>query len=36
MEQVGKSYIYDKVFDKQNLFEETVVQFADERRYKSC
>jgi hypothetical protein len=35
MEQVGKS-IYDEVLDEHNLLEETVVQFADERRYKSC
>jgi hypothetical protein len=35
MEQVGKS-IYDEVLDERNLLEETVVQFVDERRYKSC
>jgi hypothetical protein len=35
MEQVEKS-IYDEVLDKKNLFKEMVVQFADERRYKSC
>jgi hypothetical protein len=34
MEHVGKS-IYDEVLDEHNLLEETVVQFVDERRYKS-
>jgi hypothetical protein len=35
MDEVGKS-IYDKILDEQNLIEETVIQFADEIRYKSC
>jgi hypothetical protein len=35
VDEVGKS-IYDEILDEQNLLEETVVQFADERRYKSC
>jgi hypothetical protein len=34
MEKVEKS-IYEEVLNKQNLLEETIVQFADERRYKS-
>ena len=32
MEQVRKS-IYDKIFDKQNLLEETVLRYENERRY---
>jgi hypothetical protein len=35
MEQVGKS-IYDEALDEHNLLEETIVQFMDEIRYKSC
>ena len=32
MAQVGK-YVYDKIFDKQNLLEETIVRYENERRY---
>ena len=32
MEEVRK-HVYDEIFDKQNLLEETTIQYENERRY---
>ena len=29
----ARKYVYDQIFDKQNLLEETFVQYENDRRY---
>jgi hypothetical protein len=32
----NENFVYDEVLDEQNLLEEAIIQFVNERRYESC